>query len=93
MRSLDPERTPQELQPARVPSVLMFSVGILIWLAVLLVLGARHLLGYGADGRLVSLAVAGVVLGTAGLVWAWVRPRPEFAAPTTEPAPDPQDPS
>ncbi|WP_434080293.1 hypothetical protein [Sanguibacter sp. Z1732] len=66
-------------------------------MAVLLVLGARHLLGYGADGRLVSLAVAGVVLGAAGLIWAWLRPRPEFAAPTgaptTEPAPDPQDPS
>lgn len=73
--------------------MLVFSVGILIWLAVLLVLGARHLLGYGADGYLASVAVAGVMLGAAGLIWACVHPRPKNTAPATEPAPKPQDPS
>lgn len=80
VRRLDLDRTPQELQPAKVPSLLIFSLGTLAWVAVLLVLGARNVLGYGADVRIASVAIAGVLLGLGGMLWARLRGQREGSA-------------
>lgn len=77
--------------------MLIFSIGTLAWLAVLVVLGARHLLGYGVDGQVALIAAAGVVLGLIGLAWARMHsrrqharaqsPAPAEPAPPAQPAP------
>lgn len=76
VRRLDPHRTPQELQPAKVPTVLVFGVGTIAWLAVLLVLGARQILGYGSAGPWIGIGVAGVLLGVGGMLWGRTRRQP-----------------
>src|SRR5690625_900966 len=73
VRRFDPHRTPQELQPAKVPTVTMFGIGTLAWMAVLLVLGARHVLGYGVYGPMAGVAVAGILLGVGGMLWGSTR--------------------
>lgn len=55
------------------PTVTVFGIGTLAWMAVLLVLGARHVLGYGVYGPMVGVSVAGILLGVGGMLWGRTR--------------------
>lgn len=62
------------------PTLLIFSLGTLAWLAVLVFIGARHVLGYGADVRIAAIAGVGVLLGLGGMLWARLRGQREGTA-------------
>lgn len=70
VRALDPQHTPQELQPARVNTKKLFFTGSACWLVALAVIGALHLAGRSLDGRLALMCLTGLALGVLGYVWA-----------------------
>ena len=55
------------------PTLLIFSLGTLAWLAVLLFIGTRHVLNYDVDVRIAAVAGTGVLLGLGGMLWARLR--------------------
>lgn len=70
VRALDPQHTPQELQPARVNAKKLFFTGSAFWVVALIAVGALHLAGRSLDGRVALMCVTGLVLGALGYVWA-----------------------
>lgn len=70
MRAFDPERVPQELEPARVNAKAIFVVGTVGWLAALAAVAVLHVLGTHPDGRVAVMAATGLVLGGLGYGWA-----------------------
>lgn len=75
VRRFDPEQTPQELKPAKVPTALVFSLGTLVWLAVLAVQSVRHLIGHSVDGRVAVICLVGAGLGVLGIFWGRAHSR------------------
>lgn len=75
VRQLDPKHTPQRLEPAKVPTALVFALGTAFWLALLILQGARHVSGHDVDGRFALICVAGIALGLIGIGWARVHTR------------------
>lgn len=70
MRALDPEKTPQELRPARVNTKKLFFTGSAIWVLAFIAVGIAHLTGHHPDGRLAIMCLTGIALGGLGYVWA-----------------------
>jgi hypothetical protein len=70
VRAFDPERVPQELEPARVNAKAIFVAGTVGWLVALLAVGVLHLLGQHPDGRIALMSAAGLGLGALGYGWA-----------------------
>lgn len=59
-----------ELLPAVINAKVVFRIGIILWLAALLVLGVLHLSGVSIPGRYPIVAIAGLLLGMVGYWWA-----------------------
>lgn len=88
MRRFDPERTPQELEPARVNVKAVLIAGTVGWLVALVVLLVLHLSGHNPDGRLFWMIGAGLGLGALGWLWAHLRHLDRPEPPLT---PDPEE--
>lgn len=70
VRQFDPERTHQELRPARVNAKALFTLGTIAWLVGLAALGVAHVAGANVPGGYALICIAGIVLGFAGFWWA-----------------------
>lgn len=75
MRRFDPEQTPQELKPAKVPTALVFALGTMVWLVVLAVQSVRHIIGHTVDGRVAVICLVGAGLGVVGILWGRAHTR------------------